>query len=270
MRIRFAAAGLMASVLVVLAATMAVAETAREILDRRKQLDDTSRKWEDRHQHMRLRIAGRAGGERQKDLELYERKYPGDEQKSIVFFLAPAEVKGTAFLSHSHKGRPADQWLYLPEVGRTRQITTQLRKQSFVGTDLSYQDLDLITEMVSWTEADATSTLSGTEVVDGIRCHAIELAPKRADIGYTTIRLWLGVEDLVPRRLEFLDGNGAVAKRVLQSDVRAVGTIPTAHRIHVETPAAGTHTDIEIGDVRFNGQLEDALFTQRALERGTP
>jgi hypothetical protein len=73
---------------------------------------------------------------------------PGDPraQKAILFFLAPAEVKGTGFLAFTHKGRPADQWLYLPELKRVRQITARRRKESFVGTDLSYHDLDLIQE----------------------------------------------------------------------------------------------------------------------------
>jgi hypothetical protein len=55
-------------------------------------------------------------------------------------------VKGTGFLAFTHKGRPADQWLYLPELKRVRQITARRRKESFVGTDLSYHDLDLIQE----------------------------------------------------------------------------------------------------------------------------
>src|SRR5262245_27676114 len=114
------------------------AESARQILDRYKALDDGARHWNDRHQKMKLRIFDRRGGERVRELEIYERRLPGDEQKAIVFFLAPAEVKGTGFLAFTHKGRPADQWLYLPELKRVRQITARSRNESFMGTDLSY------------------------------------------------------------------------------------------------------------------------------------
>ncbi|MFN8543466.1 MAG: outer membrane lipoprotein-sorting protein [Candidatus Binatia bacterium] len=246
------------------------AETAREILDRRRQLDDTTRRWEDRHQRMKFTIAGKGGGERERELELYERKDAGGEQKTIVFFQTPAEVKGTAFLSHSHKGRPAEQWLFLPELARTRQITANTRSQSFVGTDLSYHDLDLITEMTSWTEEDAASKLTGSEAVDGVTCYAIELTPRREDIGYRRILVWLGAQDLVPRRLEFFGAEEPPVKRIVQSDIKDVGAIPTAHHIHVETPAAGTHTEMAISDVRFDQHLDAELFTQRALERGAP
>ena len=245
------------------------AETARQIVDRRKALEDTTRHWDDRHQKMKFTISGR-GGDRVRELDLYELKLPGDEQKAIVFFLSPAEVKGTSFLSFNHKGRPADQWLYLPELKRVRQITARTRNESFVGTDLSYHDLDLLSEMISWSEDDATSSLRGEETADGVACHAIDFAPKRDDIGYKRIVLLLGKDDLVPRRLEFYEEDSTPKKRILQSAVKAVGAIPVAHRIDVETPSVGTKTAVEITDVQFNQKLDPELFTQRALERGAP
>src|SRR6266516_1569151 len=128
------------------------AETARQILDRAKQLEDTTRHWDDRHQRMKLTITDRRGAQRVREFELYDRKYPGDEQKSIVFFTGPAEVKGTAFLAFTHRSKPAEQWLYAPQIQRVRPITANIRNESFVGSDLSYHDFDLVTEMPGWKE----------------------------------------------------------------------------------------------------------------------
>src|SRR5262249_33766767 len=188
-----------ALVLVLVCARAGVAgETARQILDRRKALEDTSQHWNDRHQRMKLRIIDHRGGERLRELEVYDRRESGDERKTILFFLTPAEVKGTGFLSFTHKGRAADQWLYLPELQRVRQITARTRNESFVGTDLSYHDLDLLQEMTSWTEADATSKLRDDETIGGGSTHLIELTPQREDIGYHRIVLWLRTEDPLP------------------------------------------------------------------------
>ena len=243
-------------------------ETAREILDRRKALDDGARHWDDRHEKMKLVIVDKRGGERVREVELYDRREPGDEQKTILFFRSPAEVKGTAFLAFTHKGRAADQWLYLPELQRVRQITARTRNESFMGTDLSYHDLDLMQEMVSWTEADAKSSLRGDETVDGTACHVIELVPQREDIGYKKVVLWLGKDDLVPRRIELYEDGSDPKKRIQQSDVRTVDNIPIAQRIEAATPAAGSRTAIEITEVRFNQKLDPELFSQRYLERG--
>jgi uncharacterized protein len=260
--------------LLVFATTLALvmpalgAETARQILDRRKALDDGERHWDDRHERLTFHIVDRRGGERTRDLELSEKRYPGDERKTILFFLAPPEVNGTGFLAFNHKGKAADQWLYLPELQKVRQITSSTRTQSFVGTDLTYRDLDILTEMPSWTEDDAASTLRDPATIDGVACHVIALAPKRDDIGYKQIVVWLGQSDLVPRKLEFYDDGTEPVKRIAQRDIRNVGSIPVAYQTKVETPAAGTSTDIAIVETKFNQQLGDEVFTQRMLEQG--
>jgi hypothetical protein len=259
-------------------------EDARKILDRRKELDATTRAWTDRHQRMKLNITSRRGDVRVRELDLYERKYPGNEQKAIVFLLAPEELKGTGFLAFTHAGRGGEQWLYVPALKRVRQISGNRRGESFVGTDFTFQDLDLLAEMPSWSEADASSTLRGEEVIDDTPCHVIALTPQRADIGYKQILLWLGREDLMPRRIELYDqapsggmfaslvgdkgDKQAPKKRVQQADLRLVGPVPVAHRVTVESPGAGTNTSIEIIDVKLNQGMADDLFTQRHLERG--
>jgi hypothetical protein len=249
-------------------APVRAAETARQILDRRQALDDGERRWDDRHQKLTFKINDRRGGTRTRELELSEKRYPADERKSLVFFSSPPEVKGTGFLAFTHKGKPADQWLYLPELQRVRQITSNTRNQSFVGTDLTYHDLDILTEMTSWTEADAASSLRGEEAVDGVACHVIELATKRDDIGYKKIVLWLGKADLVPRKLEFWGDDAEPVKRIAQRDVRDVGKIPVAFATTVETPAAGSSTEVTVGETQFNQKIADDFFSQRTLEQG--
>lgn len=245
------------------------AETARQILDRRKALDDTTRKWTDRHQRLHMTIVNARGGERIRELDLYERKEGFGEQKQILFFQAPVEIRGTGFLSFVHKGHAADQWLYLPEVKRVRVIAATSRHESFMGSDFSYHDIDLIAEMPAWSEADAPATLLPGESIDGVACHVIELKPARDDIGYRRIVQWLGTDDLVPRRLEFGDDGPIPRKRLHQTQIRMVGAVPVAHELDLETPAANSHTHITISDVQLDLHLEDDLFTQRALERGS-
>ena len=96
----------------------------------------------------------------------------------------------------------------------------------------------------------------------------IELAPKRDDIGYKKVVLWLGQADLVPRKLEFFGDAAEPTKRLVQSDVRTVGPIPVAYHTRVETPATGSSTEIDIAETQFNQKLPDEAFTQRALEQG--
>jgi hypothetical protein len=258
--------------LVVLFATTAAADSAREILDRRKLLDETERHWDDREQEITLELFGSRGGERTRELVVYERQLPEDERQSILFFESPAEVRGTGFLSFSHATGPADQWLFLPALKRVRQIAAQTRKESFVGTDLSYHDLDLLQDMPSWTEDDAASKLLGEADVEGVATYVIELRPKRDDVEYGRIQVWLGKDDLVSRRTHFFDGADDPAdepvKEIVQSDVKLVGKIPVPHHVEVRRPQRGSRTVMKVARVRFDQDLEEDLFTKRALERG--
>jgi hypothetical protein len=254
-----------------LASTRAThAETSRALLDRCRALDDTTRHWKDREQHVRLRLEKKGGAAQQRALTIYERRRPGDEDQSLLFFESPASIKGVGFLSYSHPGEADEQWLYLPALKRARQIATSrsARSESFVGTDLSFHDLDVLQDMTSWSEADAPSALLGEEAVGGVPTYRIELKPKRSDVYYPRILVWLGKDDLVMRRTEFFQDGPEAVKRVEQSDVRTVDAIPVAYHLEAATLSRGSRTVMEVDEVRFNQGLTDDLFSQRALARG--
>ncbi len=269
------------AVLAVLAAPAAAAETAREILERQRGLADGARRWSDRQQTLSMQVVDPSRAPRTLVLDLFDQHGPAGVQRTMLYLSAPRAVQGTALLAVAHPGRAADQWLYLPEQRRARRIAGAARTQPFLGTDFTYHDLDLLAEMPSWREADADAVLRGEAVVDGTPCHVIDLTPRREDIGYARIGLWLGKEDLVARRVELFaaaptsgwfgaaDEGHVPTRRITQSDVRTVGAIPVPHRAEVETPAAGTKTMVTFAKVTFDQQLPDDLFTQAALEWGS-
>jgi hypothetical protein len=264
------------------APAVSAAATARQILDRERALDDGERRWTNRHQRLTMDVVAPNHPPRVMAVDLFDKRGPADEQRTMAYFSAPANVKGTAFLAISHRDRPADQWLYLPEFRRARRVGGAARRSGFVGTDLTYHDLDLLAEMPRWTEADATSSLLGEDTVDGVPCHVIELTPLREDIGYQRIVLWLGRDDLVARRLALYEhapargwfglGGGdapAPTRIITQRDIRRVGAIPVPFHVEVQTPASGSRTIVAFESVSFDEPLPDALFTPPALEWGS-
>ncbi|MCI0635375.1 MAG: outer membrane lipoprotein-sorting protein, partial [Actinobacteria bacterium] len=136
------------------------------------------------------------------------------------------------------------------------------------GTDLTYGDLDLMQEVVNWTDQDTDAVLRGEETIDGTATYAIEFKPKRDDVAYKKIVVWLGKDDLVARRIEFYADGTTLTKRLKESGIKSVGNHPVAHTVDVETPAAGTHTTMQLVDVKYDTGLDEDLFTQAALERG--
>lgn len=241
---------------------------ARALLDAVNKLDDTTRNWTDRTQRMKLHIVDGRGIERNRELIMRTLKRPNGEDKTTTVFLVPAEVRGTAFLQFAHKDRDAEQWLFLPALGRIRQISAQSKSESFMGTDFSYRDLELLTDVFEWSEDEAPAKLVGNEQIDGRDAALIELLPKKKDVGYQRIRLLLERNDLVLRRMEFY-GSGETPKKLLRLDAQKnVQGIPTAFTLEMVQPPLNSKTDVTVVDVKYNQNLPEDLFTTRALERG--
>jgi outer membrane lipoprotein-sorting protein len=250
-----------------IATRAAAAPTARELLDQTRQLD-TTRKWTDRVQRVKLHIFDRLGGERSRELVISSRKYPEDCSRAIMFFLSPPEVKGVGFLQWADPHGKDQQWLYLPELKRVRQISAGAKHESFMGTDFSYDDLGIIGDITDWTDRDARATLLRDEALDNRNCHVIEFIPTGKTLTYGRLLTWLTADDLVIVKFEMYDSTGRLEKRLVLSDIRNVGRIPTAFRMDMKNEQRGSHTLVELSEIKYDTGLGDEAFTQRSLEHG--
>jgi outer membrane lipoprotein-sorting protein len=242
--------------------------TARALLDQTRQLNQTTRKWSDRVQRLQLRIVDRRGGERSRELVTYFKKYPQDRNRTMLVFESPPEVKGVGFLQWADPHAKDEQWLYLPELKRVRQISTSAKHESFVGTDFSYDDLAIISQIGDWAETDARTNLLRDEPVDEHSCHVIEFTPAGKDLSYGKILAWLRADDLVMAKFEMYDNKARLEKQLLLGGIRAVGAIPTAFHMEMKNVQGGSHTVVDFTAVKYDTGLDDSRFTQRALEHG--
>ncbi len=258
-----------AGVIVVAATTRPVrAETARAILDEARTAND-ARAPKDVSQKMKMTIFD-SGAERIRDMEMYAIDPTKRDSKTLMFFQSPPEVHGVGFLAWSYPDKEDDQWLYLPELKRVRQITANIRQQSFQGSDFSYQDLALYSDVLNWSEKEASSVLvEQGAMADGVSCAVVELHPADEDLAYGKLVLWLNRADATVRKIDFYDrADGNRVKMLVIGDYRTIDNIPTPHRFEMATLKKGTRTVLENSDVRYNQGLTSDDFTQRTLERG--
>lgn len=243
--------------------------TARELLDKARTVNETTRKWTDRTQEMAVTIVDRRGGERQRQMRIYYKKYPEDRNKTLLFFEEPSDVKGVGFLQWADPHAKDTQWLYLPELKRPpRQISGGAKRESFAGTDFTYDDLSILGQLVDWSETDARTRLLRTETVDGTGAHVIEFTPVEKEIGYGRIVVWLRADDLIVTRYEMYSDGGEPDKVLTLSDIRNVGPVPTAFRMEMKNLRAGSRTEVQMTNTKYDSGLGDDQFTQRVLERG--
>lgn len=254
---------------VALVSPAARADTARAMLDRAKSVND-AREPKDLSQTTVMTLLDSRGGERLRDLAIYRKTYGRRTRKTITFFLSPPEVKGVGFLSWSYPDKDDDQWLYLPELNRVRQIAGSSRKQSFQGSDFTYEDLEIFDDLRDWTEQEAPSRLvRDGESADGVACAVIELTLQGKDYAYARLVVWLNRQDETFRRMEFYDKrDGLLFKTLALGRFETIDGVPTARHLEMSNVKKETKTTLEISEVRYNRGFADEAFTQRALERG--
>jgi hypothetical protein len=219
-----------------------------------------------------MELVDRGGATRTRVTRALRRDF-GDERRSVLFFEEPANVRGTAFLAHDHAdpARDDDHWLYLPALRKSRRVASAERGRSFLGTDLSYEELKKETRL---NLEDFHWRTIGEEEVEGRRCFAVEgvtvdEATSR-ELGYGRVLMRVDAEIWLPRLVEFWTPAGTPLKAIRVLEVREVQGIWTPHRIEAVNHESGHRTNLIFRDVDYRAELPEDLFTEDALRRGPP
>lgn len=219
-----------------------------------------------------MQLIDRRGKQRTRDTFGY-RRYFGDEKRSIIYYLSPANIKDTGFLTfdYADPAKDDDQWLYLPAARKSRRISSSDRGDSFLGTDLSYEDMKKESKISA---EDYTHKTVGEEEFDGHHCYIVESIPvdeKTAkELGYGKVRGWVDSKIWIVRKSEFWDERMNPLKTMHASDIREIDGIWTVHRMEVKNQKTGHTTLFSFMDIDYETQVPDDVFSERALRRGAP
>jgi hypothetical protein len=219
---------------------------------------------------VRIKLIDRNGGVREQ-LARALRKNVADGRRMAIFYLAPANIRGTSFLVYDYSAPDAanDQWLYLPALRKVRRIPAADRGDYFLGTDLTFDEIRNDNRV---TLADWTFRLIGTDEVDGAPCEIVEGAAVSEQIarelGYTSARWCVDGQTLIARRIEYWDRSGNLLKTLANREPQLIDGVWSASRIEVRNHKTGHRTVLEFESSRFDGKVADALLTQQQMERG--
>ncbi len=208
------------------------------------------------------------GQKRVRETLRYWKDYDGKDglsSKTFIYFSSPPDVKDTTFLNWSQKDPTADddQWIYLPALRKVRRIAAGDKENSFMGTDLIFDDL-------GDREVDEDEhKLIRVEHENGVKFYVVEAIPKKKDYIYSRKLSWVHAQNWTVPRIEFYDRKGQLLK-IMQTEWMQVDGIWTWKRTVVENQQNGHRTEIDISDVKINQGLDDSLFTERSLRSGAP
>ena len=189
--------------------------------------------------------------------------------KYLIVFDSPPGAKGTALLTWQHADAQDDQWLYLPAQGdRTKRIAKGSKKNYFMGTDYTFEDL--VSES---RDKFAYARLADTSL-DGIDCFVVDVTPTDANLvketGYKKRRVWIRKDNFCIVRTDYFDKKEKILKRQTATGLANVaGSMWRATDSFMENLSNGHSTRVRV-DKRLldEGSVPEEYFQQRFLLAG--
>jgi len=249
-----------AGVFAVFSPCLAPAQDAAEIIGKarnRIEADTTSTR-------SKMTVTSKNGSTTERVIDQYSKDGPNGDRLVIVF-QKPAGVAGTRFLTMDAKGGGTDTWIYLPNLGKVRRIAGSEGSSSFMGTDMSYDDISSLNRDVGLD----TYTLQGREKLDGRECYVVQGIPKDSSYQYSKMVSWVDVSNYCLYRIE-LYRKGTLVKRLEMSDYQDKQGRLTPMRTKMSTLTEGTSTLIDTEIVKYDDPIPEGVFSTRYLETGRP
>lgn len=214
-------------------------------------------------------LTNKAGKTRIRHTLRYWKDYDGTDSglssKSFIYFDTPPDVKDTTFLNWSQEDYAADddQWIYLPALRKVRRIASGDKENSFMGSDLIYDDMgDREVE-------EDTFTLLRVENDNGTKMYVVQAVAKKENYIYSKRIAWVNAETWTIPKIEFYDRKGRLLK-IMESDWVQTDGIWNPAKMVVNNQLTGHRTQIENSNVKYNQGLKESLFTERSLRKGAP
>jgi hypothetical protein len=175
-------------------------------------------------------------------------------------------LRGITLLTIENEERDDDHFLFLPSLGRVRRISSARRGDSFLGTDLSYEDFER--REVGDYELESIRPTEGDEEP----LYVISARP-RFEAGYDRVDFRVAVADLaIVDTLYYKSPDEEPFKfiRTPRSGLRQFEGCLLPTRVVARDSRRGTATEIRIEELAVNPPLDDSLFSIASLESGRP
>lgn len=237
--------------------------TAREIVDTSQKLTRV----EGMEMISTLKIIDPKGRERIRKIATASLS-KGDPDKTIMKFLEPADVQGTGILIYDYEHQNDDMWIYMPALRKTRRLVSSEKARSFMGSEFSNGDMSIPNL------DDFKFSITGTSRIEDVECYIIESVPLNDQIseenGFSKKLLYVGKNDLLARKIDYYNLDGALNKELLLRDYELVDESSgkyIATEMFIENVQNDRKSIFNIEQYQFNRNLKDDLFTTFNLEK---
>jgi hypothetical protein len=157
-----------------------------------------------------------------------------NSKRQLIWFLEPKDDKGIAFLKKEHGDRDDEMRIWLPDFKRVRRISAKKKGDSFMGSDLSYEDMTSRSlNENKYERLDDTS-------VNGKDCFVVEVIPNSS--------------------------RGKLKKEKIFK-YQKIGNYDVLTELSVKDIQKDHRTDISFKQIRVDIDMDEKIFQEKSLKR---
>ena len=182
-------------------------------------------------------------------------------RRQMIWFLEPKDDRGVAFLKIEHDDGNDEMRMWLPAFKKVRRISSSKKSDSFMGSDLSYED------MASRELSENTYYRLDDEMVDGRACYVLEVIPsEKLNSSYSKHISWVVKDGLFGLKEDSYDKRGELKKKK-EFQYRRLKDYHVIERIYVKDMQKNHTTEIIFNDIEVDSGIDKNLFHEKNLKR---
>lgn len=181
-------------------------------------------------------------------------------KKQILWFLAPADDKGVAYLKIEQQDKKDDMKLWLPNFKKIRRISSGKKSESFMGSDMSYED------MTSRDLSEYSYSITGSEMINNNDCYILESIPSGIKSEYSKHISWVTKDTYLTLKEESFDQDGALlkSKSIAYQKIKAYDIMK---ELYVKNVQRNHQTVLKFNDLEVDTGIKDNIFHEKNLKR---
>jgi outer membrane lipoprotein-sorting protein len=238
--------------------------TGRQIMEKQEELHDANTEY---GEETMLLVDIKSDSKEKRQVKRYAKKMDSGFNRYLLVFTEPADIKGTALLTHENN-KTDDQWIYLPATKKMQRIANTSKKSYFMGTDFTYEDIE--PEEIDTFNYKVLKQEIVKHVKPNKNCYVIEALPenneKKRASAYSKRILWVDTTNLVTLKIEFYDRRMRLIKTQRSYEIEKIaGTIYRPRKTIMDNHKKKHKTLTLVNKRVVNKTIADKVFTERFI-----
>lgn len=182
-------------------------------------------------------------------------------RKQIIWFMEPSYDKGISFYKVEHENRENEMKMWLPAFKKIRRISSRKKSDSFMGSDLSYEDLS------RRKLNDYTFKKIEDRSFNNKSYFVLEITPKqKSNSSYKNHISWVDKKtyNIIRENSFGINGNLLKEKEFFYITLEGYEII---EKVKVYNPILKHSTIIEFTQIEINSDINESFFHEKYMKR---